>query len=74
MEFALLREVNSDDGRNVNDWGRIEDEVRGDVVRGVLFVLVAELSPSPKPKPNQEVNTPVSTMFREAIMVNINQS
>jgi hypothetical protein len=75
MELTSLKEAKIEDGNKVNDFGRIDEYDRGGVETGVLFVLAdavelerEALNVFPKLKP------PVSTMFREAIMVSINHS
>lgn len=74
-EFTSLSEAKTDEGNRVNDLGRIDEYDRGGVETGVLLVLAdakvldnVELKVFPKPNP------PVSTIFREAIIVSINQS
>ena len=75
IEFTPLKDAKKDDGNKVNDLGRMDEYDRGGVETGVLFVLAdaielerVALKVFPKLKP------PVSTMFRDAIMVSISHS
>ena len=75
-ELTLLKDENNEDGRMVNDWGKMEDAVRGGVDSGVLFVIVDALPPRfhVDPKLPMKLNAPVSTILRDAMMVSMSQS
>ena len=72
-ELTLLKEDIRDEGKIVNAFGRIEVEVRGGVDSGVLLALV-ELLLRLDPRVPKKLNAPVSTIFREAIIVSMSQS
>lgn len=72
----MLKDDRIDDGKKVKDWGRMDDAVRGGVDSGVLFVLVDDCPEKPEPSPRSPIKlkAPVSTIFREAIIVSMSQS
>ena len=72
--MTLLMEEIREDGKIVKAFGRMEVEVRGGVDNGVLLELVDELLLKLDPRVPKKLNAPVSTIFREAMMVSMSQS